>query len=370
MGRSHTGAKATSYDVAPGLGEPPRGGSANSVSRSSGATSMWTLARSSCRSMATRESRSPQPRPSASVMSASVNSDSRIGTPTSLTERGGQADVLVSESKGERRPVEAMRKKLVSQTVEGPASTIGAITQRPPEGERVDSGFHSDREHFGNRGVKYVSDAVVHELGDGPAAERSDVQDLVAEGAEHSSVGVDGALVASRVNGELALARPVRSTTHRGVADDGAHGEKPLVYLPYGRHRVRGEVEVGLPRLSGRNQALRPQRHRMDIIRFGEGGKGHLGRSHDLGRGAGPHRARSQVGLGRFRPQIVNDQIMSGGLEMGRHVPAHGTEADKSDFHAGMLLQVGDAEDIVAGSHGVLGDSPDIDLHRTAGAAP
>ena len=41
---------------------------------------------------------------------------------------------------------------------------------------------------------------------------------------------------------------------------------------------------------------------------------------------------------------------MSRGLEMGRHVPAHGTEADKSDFHAGMLLQVGDAEDIVAGS--------------------
>jgi glycine/D-amino acid oxidase-like deaminating enzyme len=40
---------------------------------------------------------------------------------------------------------------------------------------------------------------------------------------------------------------------------------------------------------------------------------------------------------------------MSGGLEMGRHVPAHGTEADKSDFHAGMLLQVGDAERIVDG---------------------
>ena len=107
----------------------------------------------------------------------------------------------------------------------------------------------------------------------------------------------------------------------------------------------------------------------MDIIRFGEGGKGHLGRSHDLGRSAGPRRARSQVGLGRFRPQIVDENHVRRPGD-GSHVPAHGTEADKSDFHAGMLLQVGDAEDIVAGSHGVLGDSPDINLYRTAGAAP
>ena len=50
-------------------------------------------------------------------------------------------------------------------------------------------------------------------------------------------------------------------------------------------------------------------------------------------RRVGPAGAGLDVRLGRLAPHVVHDQLVTRLLEIGRHVAAHGAEADESDLH-------------------------------------
>ena len=60
----------------------------------------------------------------------------------------------------------------------------------------------------------------------------------------------------------------------------------------------------------------------------------HVGSRHHLGRRVSPYRAGREVRLGGGPPHVMDNQVVARGLQIGRHVLAHGAEPDETGLHA------------------------------------
>ena len=102
--------------------------------------------------------------------------------------------------------------------------------------------------------------------------------------------------------------------------------------------RIGREVEPGRAALDAGEQAVGRERDLLDVGRLRQRGEDHVGLLGERARRVGPDRAGGEVRRGGILPQVVDDELVAGLLQIGRHAGAHGAEPDKSDLHVSSPL--------------------------------
>ena len=220
-----------------------------------------------------------------------------------------------------------------AEPVESPLPPGRALAHRLPQFERLDPGLDPHRHDFGKRHANNGARAIVHQLGDRAGADRTDIAGLVAHRVEHRFVPAELLLVAADPDRHLAARGAPRPAADRRIQHIEVLLGEGGVDLAHDRDRIGRHVEergIGLHPL---DQAVGPQRHRLDIGRNGEGGENHLGCFGDLARRIGPDGALGEERLGRGAIEVVDGELVAGVLQFGRHALAHHAEPDETYAH-------------------------------------
>ena len=228
---------------------------------------------------------------------------------------------------------------MLGQSFEHTAASAGAFADGQPEGQRVDAGLDAHSEHFGQGGLHDVAGAVMHQLGDGAAANRPDIVGGVADGVEDGFVLVEYGPVAAHPDGQAAAGGAGRAAADGGVQHTDAQESGLVVNLADQRRRAGAQVEIGFAGAHSRHNAVLAQRHCLYLHRAGQGCEHHVGLFGDGAGGVGPLRAGFQVLGGGFAADVVHHQIVAAAPAVVRHAGAHSAQADKTCFcHIGHLL--------------------------------
>ena len=89
------------------------------------------------------------------------------------------------------------------------------------------------------------------------------------------------------------------------------------------------------------SRPLSPERDRLDLRRAGQRGEDDLALLGERLRAVGPDRAGGHVLLGGGPADVVDDELVAGLLQVGRHAGAHRAEPDETDFHVMSPKQAG-----------------------------
>lgn len=103
------------------------------------------------------------------------------------------------------------------------------------------------------------------------------------------------------------------------------------------RRRIGRQVEIGAVRLHAGEQPIRPEWHRLDLGRARQRGEHHFAVLAERLRAVRPDRAGGEEFFGRCSADVMNDQLVTDLLQIGRHAIAHGAEPDKTDLHRYLL---------------------------------
>jgi hypothetical protein len=177
----------------------------------------------------------------------------------------------------------------------------------------------------------------VHELGHRAGADRADIAGLVADRVEHLFVPVEDLLVAADPQRQPAGGGAARPAADRRVEHVDMLLGKAAVDLAHQGRRIGRQVEIGAAVLHAGEQAVCPERDLLDLGRAGQRGEDDLALLGERLRAVGPDRAGGEVALGGGAPDVVDDELVPGLLQIGRHAGAHRAEPDKTDFHVSRL---------------------------------
>ena len=233
----------------------------------------------------------------------------------------------------ERRWVELPRQELIGEPVERAPPAAGALADRLPQRDRLDTGLDAHREDLGQRGLHDVAGAVVNELRDRARADGPDVVGLIADRVENRLVTFEHVLVAADPESQATRLGATRPAAHRRVE----HVDPLLLELfvdpPHERRRVGREIEIDFPGSEPRAEPLCAEGHRFDFHRPGQRREHDVGRLGDGARCVGPGRPGFQVRRCRLAAHVVDHELVAALHQVGRHVASHRAEPDESDLH-------------------------------------
>ena len=205
--------------------------------------------------------------------------------------------------------------------------------------------------------------AVVHQLGDRAGADRADIAGLVAHRVEHALVAVELLLVAADPDRHLAAGSAAGAAADRRIQHVEVLLGEDRVDLAHHRDRVGRHVEKRGVGLHALDQTVLAERHRLDIGRHRQRGEDDLRGCGELARGESAHSAPfAEKRLGRGAVEVVDDELVAGLLQIGRHALAHHAEPDETDAH--LSLRGADRPKSFGGECGRIGGP------GASGAAP
>jgi hypothetical protein len=133
-----------------------------------------------------------------------------------------------------------------------------------------------------------------------------------------------------------------------GAGDAAANGRIEHLDTAFAEHlmdaadehgRAGRQIGVDGARLGAGADAVRAEGDLLDLLGAGQGGQHELGLARGVGRRLGPAGAMGDGRLAGLAAHVVDQQVVSGALQVGRHARAHHAQADESDAHRRQLTR-------------------------------
>ena len=154
---------------------------------------------------------------------------------------------------------------MLGQSLKGSTASRGAPAYGLPQRQRLDAGFNPHGEHLGQGALDDVTRAVVHQLGDGAAADGAHVVGLVADGVQHGLAPLVDLPVPAHPDGQVHGPGTAGAATHRRVQYMDALGRELLMDAADQAGGAGAQVKVNLAGAHPRQQAILPQGHRLNL---------------------------------------------------------------------------------------------------------
>ncbi len=172
---------------------------------------------------------------------------------------------------------------------------------------------------------------LIDHLGELAGARPPDPLDRLGVGRDHRPDAVNGRLLPSDHDGELAGLGARLAARHRGVHEPAAELPRPAGRLTRELGRSGGVVDDHAALGHGRQRLVH---HLAHVVVIADAEQHHLAARDGLGDGrAGASAMRSGPAPGLFRRTVEHRDLMARGLQVPGHGKAHHPETDECELH-------------------------------------